>query len=119
LAALAGDAFRPVGSLRLAVDDAEQADLAREFEALREDGFAVERVDSLPKRLDRRWSGGLFNPGDGALHPGRWARRLADRTAEAGVELVEQSPARPSDVGTPMVVVAADGLIPSLLPELG
>ena len=44
---LAGDAFRRVGSLRLAVDDAERDDLRREYDALREDGFAVDWVDEL------------------------------------------------------------------------
>jgi glycine/D-amino acid oxidase-like deaminating enzyme len=40
--ALAGDALRRPGSLRLAVDDAELVELRREHDALRQDGFAVE-----------------------------------------------------------------------------
>ena len=44
---LAGDAFRRVGSLRLAVDEAERDELRREYDALREDGFAVDWVDDL------------------------------------------------------------------------
>src|SRR5919204_1927774 len=42
MAALAGDAFRRTGSLRLAADADERGDLKREYRALREDGFAVE-----------------------------------------------------------------------------
>jgi gamma-glutamylputrescine oxidase len=45
LAVLAGDAFRPVGSLRLAADEAERESLSAEYEALREDCFAVEWQD--------------------------------------------------------------------------
>ena len=50
---LAGDAFRRVGSLRLALDDAERDALRSEHDALREDGFAVEWVDTLAPPLDR------------------------------------------------------------------
>src|SRR5881392_962261 len=47
LEALAGDAFRRVGSYRLAHDEAELAALRREHDALREDGFAVDWVEEL------------------------------------------------------------------------
>ena len=43
---LAGDAFRRVGSIQLAVDEELEA-VRAEFEALREDGIAVEWVDKL------------------------------------------------------------------------
>src|SRR5438094_8141335 len=42
LAELAGDAFRRTGSLQLAADADERAELETEYAALREDGFAVE-----------------------------------------------------------------------------
>ena len=45
---LAGDAFRRTGSLRLATDSAEGTELETEYEALREDGFAVEWRRELP-----------------------------------------------------------------------
>src|SRR6476469_7581719 len=47
LESLAGDAFRRVGSYRLAFDAAELEALRREHDALRDDGFAVEWVDEL------------------------------------------------------------------------
>src|SRR6478609_12200042 len=49
---LAGDAFRRVGSLRLAADDAERDALRREHDALRDDGFAVEWLEELEPPLD-------------------------------------------------------------------
>jgi glycine/D-amino acid oxidase-like deaminating enzyme len=42
LEAVAGDAFRRTGSLRLAADDEERDEIRSEFEALREDGFDAE-----------------------------------------------------------------------------
>jgi glycine/D-amino acid oxidase-like deaminating enzyme len=53
---LAGDAFRRVGSLRLA-DDEELADLRAEYEALRDDGLDadwIEQLDPPRRRRDRR-----------------------------------------------------------------
>src|SRR6202795_575449 len=64
---LAGDAFRRVGSIRLAGDAGERDLLARELELLRADGFAVEWIDPLPASLNRLFTGGLLYPGDGAL----------------------------------------------------
>src|SRR4051812_28340216 len=51
LEGLAGDAFRRTGSLRLAADRDERADLEAEYEALREDGFEVEWRDELAEPL--------------------------------------------------------------------
>src|SRR2546423_64526 len=42
LESTAGDAFRRTGSLRLASDDEERAEILAEYEGLREDGFAAE-----------------------------------------------------------------------------
>src|SRR3954447_18413387 len=44
---LAGDAFRRVGSLRIAVDADERDELRTEYEALLAAGFAAEWIDSL------------------------------------------------------------------------
>jgi glycine/D-amino acid oxidase-like deaminating enzyme len=118
LEALAGDAFRRVGSLRLAADDAERDALASEHAALREDGYAVEWLDVLPPPLDRLFRGAILHPCDGALQPARWVRRLAGHAADAGAEIVEGSPVEVDGLDAPNVVVAADGLTSAVLPEL-
>src|SRR6478735_3260863 len=53
LARLAGDAFRPTGSLRLAADEEERDELREEYEALREAGFAAEWRENLDEPLSR------------------------------------------------------------------
>jgi glycine/D-amino acid oxidase-like deaminating enzyme len=115
---LAGDALRRVGSLRLAADDAERDALAAEHAALREDGYAVEWLDVLPPPLDRLYRGAILHPGDGALQPARWVRRLARLAADAGAQIVEGSPVDVDALDAPAVVVAADGLTSALVPEL-
>ena len=115
---LAGDAFRRVGSLRLALDDAERDALRREHDALREDGFSVEWIGELDPPLDRLYRGAILHPGDGALQPARWVRRLAARAAEAGAEIRECANVAVDGLDADAIVVAGDGYIPSLLPEL-
>ena len=56
---LAGDAFRRTGSLRLAADSDEGAELEAEYEALRDDGFAVEWRRDLPEPLAGRFDGAI------------------------------------------------------------
>ena len=116
---LAGDACRRVGSLRLAQGAVEAEALERELEALRTDGFAVDWVDPLPPALERLFSGAILHPGDAAIQPARWVRRLAARAVAAGAEIVEHQPARFDDLDAPAVVVAVDALSAELLPELG
>jgi gamma-glutamylputrescine oxidase len=119
MAELAGDAFRPEGSLRLATDAGERAELEAEFAALRAEGFAAEWLDDLPEPLAGRFFGAIRHPPDGALQPARWVRRLAARAAEAGAEIREHT--RVEDVETlpaERVVVATDGYGGELLPEL-
>ncbi|HEY6962363.1 MAG TPA: FAD-dependent oxidoreductase [Gaiellaceae bacterium] len=118
MAALAGDALRRVGSLRLAWDTAELDALRAEHDALREDGFAVEWVDELAPPLDRLYLGAILHPKDGALSPARWVRRLAARAAEAGADIREGDAVTPEGVDADVVVVAGDGFTASLLPEL-
>ena len=118
---LAGDAFRRVGSVRLAVGAEEAAALEREHDALREDGFAVERLDPLPAALARSFSAALLHPGDGAIQPVRWVRRLAARTVAAGAEVVEGRRVRPAELerlGADAVVLALDASVAALAPEL-
>jgi glycine/D-amino acid oxidase-like deaminating enzyme len=118
IAELAGDSFRPVGSFRLAVDRAEAESIRRELDMLREDGFAGAWLGGLPASLDRFYVAAVLSPGDGALQPARWVRRLAAHAAAAGVELHEQSPVELDAVMAPAVVLAVDGLTSTAAPEL-
>ncbi len=105
LEGLAGDAFTRSGSLRLAADDEEGDALAVEFEALRADGFAAEWVE---EPLDGRFRAAVFHPGDAALQPARWVRRLAALAAHSRVESLD-------DVEAEQVLVATDGYPSGLL----
>jgi gamma-glutamylputrescine oxidase len=116
---LAGDALRRTGSLRLASDRAERAELEAEYEALREDGFAVEWRDELEEPIRRRFDGAIFHPPDGSLQPARWVRGLAARAVEAGVELREHERVDSlEELEADHVVLATDGYTQGLLPEL-
>jgi gamma-glutamylputrescine oxidase len=116
---LAGDAFRRTGSLRLAADAGELEELTAEYEALREDGFAVEWRDELSKPLARRFEGAIFHPPDGSLQPARWVRRLAALAVEAGAELLEHERVESIDpLEADQVVIATDGYTRGLVPEL-
>jgi glycine/D-amino acid oxidase-like deaminating enzyme len=116
---LAGDTFHRLGSLRIAVDDEEHHELRLEYEAMAEDGLAVEWRDDLDGPLAGRFTGALFHPTDGALQPARWVQRLAGLAAAAGVEIVEHSRVRSVDeAGAPVVVVCTDGYPSGLLGEL-
>lgn len=119
LARLAGDVFRPVGSLRLAADDDERVELEAEYESLRADGFDAEWRDELPPQLHGRYPGAIFHPPDGVLQPARLVRRLAARAAAAGAEIYEHSRVRSAgETGAATVVVATDGYPSGLLGEL-
>ena len=118
LAALAGDAFRPTGSLRLAVDEEERDELRDEYDALRAAGFAAEWRESLAAPLER-YPAALFHPRDGVLQPARLVRRLAGRAAAAGVDIREHTRIHAlDDVAADTVVVATDGYPSGLLGEL-
>jgi glycine/D-amino acid oxidase-like deaminating enzyme len=119
LAAAVGDAFRAVGSLRLAADEEERDELRHEYEALREDGFEAEWRDPVQAPLDRRFAAAIFHPSDGSVQPARMTRRLAARAVEAGVEIVEHH--RVESVGeleAERVLVATDGYPSGLLGQL-
>ena len=118
---LAGDALRRVGSVRLAVDEAERDELVREYEALRDDGFAAEWLDPLPEPLARLFAGGFVHPRDGALDPAVWVRRLAAHAVGAGAEIVEGRLASREELDAldaVAVVIAVDGMTDALVPEL-
>ena len=119
LADAAGDGFRPTGSLRLAADEEERDELLSEFEALRDDGFAVEWIDELEPPLADGYPAAIFHPPDGVLQPARVVRRLAARAAEAGVEIHEHTHVgSATETGAATVVVATDGYPSGLLATL-
>src|SRR5919205_1338088 len=93
LEALAGEALRRPGSLRLAADEEELEQIRLEYAALREDGFAAEWRDSgaLAPGLRRAFLGGIFRAHDGSLQPARFVLDLATRVVEAGVEVRERT----------------------------
>jgi len=116
LAALAGDALRRTGSLRLAADDEERDELAVEFEALRADGFEAEWIE---EPLAGRFQAAIFHPPDAALQPARLVRRLAAQAADAGVEIREHSRVESlAGLEAEHVLVATDGYPSGLLGEL-
>jgi gamma-glutamylputrescine oxidase len=118
LEVVAGDAFRRTGSLRLAADDEERADVRAEYEALAEDGFAAEWRDELP-HLPPDFRGAIFHPPDGSLQPARFVRGLAALAAAEGVEFREHRPVGSLDeLEAERVLIATDGSGRGLLPEL-
>ena len=119
MAELAGDALRRVGSLQLAADEQERDELRADYDALLADGFAVEWVDELPERLAKTHRAAILHPGDAALQPARWVRRLATRAAEAGADVRENAPVWSLDeLEADQVVVASDGYPSGLVAEL-
>ena len=119
MAALGGDAFRRTGSLRLAADEEEAEELRVDFEALRDDGFAVEWRDRLPPPMDGPCTAALFHPPDAAIQPAQLTRRIASAAGEAGVEFREHSRVDSLDeLDADHVVVATDGYPSGLLGRL-
>ena len=118
LEALAGDAFRRTGSLRLAADVEERVEIRAEYEALREDGFAVEWRDQLP-HLRPEFRGAIFHPTDGSVQPAGLVQRLADRAAAAGVAFATNHRVESlGEIDAEHIVIATDGSGHGLLPEL-
>ncbi len=116
---LAGDSLRRPGSLRLAADEEERDEIRVEYEAMREDGVAAEWLDDLPAHLAGRFHGAILHPGDGALQPARFVRRLAARAAEAGAEIREHDEVHDVEaLDAAHVIVATDGYGHGLVPEL-
>ena len=116
---LAGDAFRRVGSLRLAADGEEREDLRDELEGLRADGLEAEWIDAPTGPLAGRFTAAIRHPTDGVLQPARWVRRLAGLAAAAGAEIVEgRRITDPAELAADTVVLATDGYPSGLLGEL-
>jgi len=121
MSALAGDALRRTGSVRLANDAEERDALRAEYDGLVEDGFEAEWLDPLPPYLDGLFAGGFVHPGDAALVPALWVKRLAGHAAEAGAEIVEHTPvdrAGAEALDTHAILLAVDGMTHVLAPEL-
>lgn len=112
---------RRVGSLRIAGSDAEWEDCQAQLQAMRRDGFAAKPYSGPEGR-------GLLFPHDGVFQPLARCRALARLTRAAGAGLFSKSPAvtlSGSEVLTPQgkirckaVIVAVDGRLETLLPEL-
>lgn len=116
---LAGDAFRRLGSLRLAADAEEREDLRDEVEALWADGLEAEWIDAPGGLLTGRFTAAIRHPADAVLQPARMVRRLALRAVEAGAEIVEGRRIRdPAELDAERVVIATDGYPSGLLGEL-
>jgi glycine/D-amino acid oxidase-like deaminating enzyme len=118
LEAVAGDAFRRTGSLRLAADGEERDDIRLEYEALHEDGFAAEWRDELP-HLGAEFRGAIFHLPDGSLQPARFVRHLAALAAAEGVAFQEHHRVASLDeLESEQILIATDGSGRGLLPEL-
>lgn len=116
------DAVRQVGSLRVSRSAEEDADVAAQLAAMREDGLPAEPFDGPEGR-------GLRFPGDAAFLPLVRARQLARRARDAGARLHGGTTVTAVDSGgvdTPAgrvtarrgVVVAVDGGLEHLVPAL-
>lgn len=113
--------IRRVGSLRIADSPDELEDCVAQGEAMAHDGLPVEPYDG-PEGL------GLYLPTDGAFQPLARCRLLAQRAMDAGARLFEHSRAlsvapgavttRDGTVRCRSVVVAVDGGLGALIPEL-
>jgi glycine/D-amino acid oxidase-like deaminating enzyme len=115
------EAVHRVGSLRLALTPAEEADCQAHYESLRQDGLPAERYRGAE-------GVGLLIPSDAAFNPLLRCRQLARQLVERGAHLHEAVAALhagPGVVETPVgnihagiVLLAADGRLPALAPSL-
>jgi gamma-glutamylputrescine oxidase len=109
------------GSLRIAESDEEFADCARQRDAMRADGIAV---DDYAGPFGR----GLFFPGDASFNPLVRCRSLALRNITAGAQLFAKTRAlsfsanevvtEHGKIRCQQVLVAVDGHLDTLVPEL-
>jgi gamma-glutamylputrescine oxidase len=130
----AGDSVRRVGLLRASASEEEAEDVARQVEALREDGFPGKLLgrDELPPAVARFALNGCLTDHDGSLQPARWIRTLARSAEAAGARIhdgttVDGPAPAPGEgelrttagasVAARHVVVASDGALPALVPE--
>lgn len=112
---------RRTGSLRIASSPEEWEDSQKQLAAMQRDGFAAHPYDGPEGR-------GLLFPNDSTVQPLARCRALARSALGAGAQLFEHSPALTlagNEVTTPQgrvrcraVIVAVDGRLETLLPEL-
>ena len=112
---------RYTGSIRLSSGPDEDADIARQREAMLADGIRCERYESPLGH-------GIYMPDDACFHPQRRGRALAERVIAQGARLFGQTRATRysatevhTDSGTircERVIVAVDGRLEVLVPEL-
>lgn len=115
-------AIRRSGSLRIADDAVEFLDCETQLSMMRADGLPVERYEGPEGQ-------GILVPTDGAYNPLQRCRMLAQKALTAGAELFEHSEAvaiagdlvwtRRGTVHCSRVIVAVDGRLERVLPELG
>jgi gamma-glutamylputrescine oxidase len=98
--------YREPGHLRLALGDAQLAELADDVAALRADGFVAELLEHrqlqalITTPLGPTISGGLFAPEDGLLHSAQLVYGLAAAAERHGAQIV---------TGTALTGLAPDG----------
>ena len=112
---------RRTGSLRIAASSEEESDCERQFIAMQADEVPVERYDGPEGR-------GLLFPRDAAFDPAARCAALAGSAMNRGARLFGATPAVSIDaerVRTPggdvhasVVIVAVDGKLERILPEL-
>jgi len=100
------------GSYTLALSEQEAKALARSARALQEDGFPAESLDDTA--VERLFPGGgflagLFNPGDGEIHPVRFVRGLALAAERRGARIFEKTPVTKLDLGATSAVLETPG----------
>ena len=121
MAAETPEAIRLTGSLRIAASGEEEEDCRAQLAGMLEDALPVEWYEGPEGR-------GLLVPTDGVYQPMERCRTLARAARDGGAFLFERSPAvgiSGREVTTPVarvrcsaVVVAVDGSLPQVLPEL-
>jgi len=100
------------GSYTLALSEQEAKALDRSARALHEDGFPAESLDDTA--VERLFPGGgflagLFNPGDGEIHPVRFVRGLARAAERHGARIFEKTPVTKLDLGATSAVLETPG----------
>lgn len=115
------DAIRMVGSLRIAMSDDEGRDCEEQLRVMQRDGLEAEWYSG-------REGEGLLIASDGVFQPALRCRTMARRAMAEGARLFTRTPAldfEGTTVVTPLgriacarVIVAVDGRLEQLLPEL-